>query len=164
MSESSFRLVPLPRVCVKTGTPTADVLTIKGSAAPSWSWFMIIFGFLPWLVASLARSKRYTIRVPMRAAVWRRHRTIRRAAFIAFVAGLVLAIVATVQGRDNSAILLFPSFVAMAVYAGNEWFNTIGVQLTRDGGLLLTRVHPDFQRALLDSHRGNQTMDHVPGS
>ena len=164
MSESSFRLVPLPRVCVKTGTPTADVLTIKGSAAPSWSWFMIIFGFLPWLVASLASSKSYEIQVPMRAAIWRRHRKIRRAAFIAFVAGLVLAIVATVQGRDNSAILLFPSFVAMAVYAGNEWFNTIGVQLTRDGGLLLTRVHPEFERALLDSQRGSRAGDQIHGT
>ena len=164
MSESSFRLVPLPRVCVKTGTPTADVLTIRGSAAPSWSWFMIIFGFLPWLVASLASSPSYEIQVPMQAAVWRRHRKVRRAAFIAFVVGIVLAIVATIQGHDNSAILLFPSFVAMAAYAANEWVNTIGVQLTRDGGLLLTRVQPGFQEALLDPRNSSQTRDHVPGA
>lgn len=80
VSESTFRVVPLPRVCVKTGTPTADLLTIRGSAAPGWSWVMIVFGFLPWLVANLATSKRYAIEVPMHGAVWRRHRRVRRAA------------------------------------------------------------------------------------
>lgn len=157
VSESTFRVVPLPRVCVKTGTPTADLLTIRGSAAPGWSWVMIVFGFLPWLVANLATSKRYAIEVPMHGAVWRRHRRVRRAALALFVAGVVLAIVATTQGRANSAILLFPAFVALAVYAGNEWFNAIGVRLSADGGLLLTRVHPGFARALLESRRSSRT-------
>jgi hypothetical protein len=164
VSESTFRVVPLPRVCVKTGTPTADVLTIRGSAAPGWSWAMIVFGFLPWLVASVASSKRYAIEVPMHAAVWRRHRSVRRAALILVVAGVVLALVAVSQGRDNSAFLLLPAFIGMAFYAGNEWFNTIGVHLTRDGGLLLTRVHPDFERALLESLRETRTGGHAPGT
>ncbi|WP_457256577.1 hypothetical protein [Pedococcus sp. P5_B7] len=168
VSESTFRLVPLPRVCVKTGIPTADVLTIKGSAAPGWSWVMIVFGFLPWLFASLASSKSYEIQVPMQAAVWRRHRRVRRAAFVLFVVGVTLAIIATTQGRQNSAFLLFPAFVGLAVYAGNEWFNTIGVHLSRDGGLLLTRVHPEFERALLDltarEPRGSRGADHAPGT
>jgi hypothetical protein len=115
ISESTSRFVPLPRVCVKTGTPTADLLTIRGSAAPGWSWFMIVFGFLPWLFASVASSKPYAIEVPMHSAVWRRHRKVRRAAVVLFLAGVALAIVATAQGLDNSAILLFPAFVGMAV-------------------------------------------------
>ena len=142
VSESTFRVVDLPKVCVKTGIPTADELTLRGSAAPSWSWFMIVFGFLPWLVASMASSQSYAITVPMQAAVWRRHRSVRRAAVVLFVVGVALALVATAQGRDNSAFLLLPAFLGAAVYAGNEWFNTIGVQLSGDGGLLLTRVHP----------------------
>jgi hypothetical protein len=162
ISESTSRLVALPRVCVKTGTPTADVLTIRGSAAPAWSWFMIVFGFLPWLFASVASSKPYALEVPMHAAVWRRHRQTRRAAWILFVAGVLLTIVATVQGAANSAFLLFPSLLGMAVYAGNEWLNTVGVQLTRDGGLLLTRVHPGFKQALNDSRSGVHTDEHVP--
>jgi hypothetical protein len=59
--------------------------------------------------------------------------------------------VAVTQGRHSSASLLVLAFVAMGVYAGNEWFTTVGVQLAKDGGLLLTRVHPGFERALLDS-------------
>jgi hypothetical protein len=161
ISESTSRVVALPRVCVKTGTPTGDVLTIRGSAAPAWSWFMIVFGFLPWLVASMASSKRYAIEVPMMASVWRRHRSVRRAAFLLFVAGIVLAIVATAQGRQNSAILLLPAFAGLALYAGNEWFNTVGVQLAKDGTLLLTRVHPDFERALLDPRQGARTGGHA---
>ena len=70
---------------------------------------MIIFGFLPWLVASLASSKSYEIQVPMQAAVWRRHRRARRAAVALFVAGVTLAIVATIQGRPNSGVLLIPA-------------------------------------------------------
>ena len=88
---------------------------------------------------------------------WRRHRKVRRAAFILFVAGVALAIVATLQGRDNSAVLLLPAFLGMAAYAGNEWFNTIGVRLSRDGGLLLTRVHPAFERALAELNRTSPT-------
>ena len=167
VSETTCHVVPLPRVCVKTGTPTADVLTIRGSAPPAWSWVMIVFGFLPWLVANLSTSKHYSIEVPMHSAVWRRHRRVRRAAFVLFVAGVTLTIVATTNGRQNSAILLVPAFVAVAVHAGNEWFNTIGVRLAKDGGLLLTRVHPGFERALLDArldarldpHRGSSARD-----
>ena len=162
MSESSFRLVPLPRVCVKTGTPTADVLTIRGSAAPGWSWFMIVFGFLPWLVANLATSKRYVIEVPMRAVVWKRHRALRRAALYLFVTGVAFAIIATTQGWQNSAILLIPAFAGLALYAGNEWSNTIGVYLTRDGGLLLTRVHPGFKQALINSGSATHSGEGVP--
>lgn len=162
VSETHSRLVPLPQVCVKTGTPTVDVLTIKGTAAPGWSWFMIVFGFLPWLFASVASSKPYEIRVPMQSAVWGRHRTIRRYALLLFATGLVLAVVATVQGRDNSAILLFPSFLALVGYAVNEWVNTVGVHLTKDGGLRLSRVHPRFAQAVIDSRRAAASDRQVP--
>jgi hypothetical protein len=162
VSESTFRVVPLPQVCVKTGVPTADVLTIRGSAAPGWSWLMIVFGFLPWLVANLATSRRYTIEVPMQAVVWKRHRAARRAALYLFVTGVAFAVIATTQGWQNSAILLIPAFVGLALHAGNEWVNTIGVHLSRDGGLLLTRVHPGFERALLESLRGSPTGGQAP--
>ncbi|NYG08214.1 hypothetical protein BJ986_002701 [Phycicoccus badiiscoriae] len=156
ISESTMRVVPLPQVCVKTGTPTADVLTITGSAAPLWTGVLIVFGFLPWLVASLASSKRYAIEVPMHAAVWRRHRSLRRAALILVVAGITLVLVASIQGRDNAWLLLLPTFIGVALYVGNESMNTVGVHLSGDGGLLLTRVHPEFRRALLDADHGTQ--------
>lgn len=161
--ESTFRVVPLPAVCVKTGTPTADALTIRGSAAPGWSWAMLVFGFLPWLVANLATSKPYAIEVPMRAVVWRRHRRVRRAALYLIGTGVALTVAAMFLGSSNPALLLFPTLIGLAFYAGNEWFNTIGVHLSQDGGLLLTRVHPGFVRALLGSRPESPTGDHVRG-
>jgi hypothetical protein len=62
-------LLPLPRVCAKTGTPTADTLTITGRAAPLWSATLMLFGFLPWLVASWASSRPYTVTVPLKSLV-----------------------------------------------------------------------------------------------
>lgn len=151
ISDSVDHFRAMPKVCAKTGVHTRDTLTIKGRAAPTWSGVMLLFGFLPWAVAGLASSKPYTVVVPMRSAVWRRYRSWRRAGAWVAGAGIGLTLVAAALGRANPFLLLAPAAIGVFVLVGNEWFNAVGVRLAQNGGLVLTRVHPNFTAAMAES-------------
>ena len=140
----------LPRVCVKTGVPTSDTVELRGYGTAPWTGPMIVFGFAAWVLASVMSSQAYAVTVPMRAEVVRRHRAWRRASSLLVGAGLVLAVAAAWNGRDDAYVLLLASVVGMALALANEGGNAVGVQLSRDGGLTLTRVHPRFRRAVLE--------------
>ena len=140
----------LPAVCVKTGVPTQESVRLTGTAAPAWTGAMIFFGLFAWLVASWMTSRRYEIVVPFRNQVFQRYCKWRRAGRVLIVLGPLMAVVAAVSARDNAFLLLGVSVLGLAFTAANEWANAVGVRLSRDGGLLLTRVHPNFERALLE--------------
>ena len=98
-------------------------------------------------------SRRYVLVVPFRSDVFERYRKWRRASRILIVLGLAMALLAVVAGRENAFVLLGVSVVGMAVGLANDWVNAVGVRLSRDGGLVLARVHPDFQRAVLEHNQ-----------
>ena len=138
---------PLPAVCLKTGVPTGDRVRVRGRAAPSWAGATIVFGLVAWLFVSSASSRSYDILVPFRAEAWQRYRTLRRAASVTFWAGIVLAGVVGVAGASAPWMLLLLSVVGLAMFVVNDWRNSFGVRLGRDGALALTRVHRDFAAA-----------------
>ena len=137
----------LPRICVKTGVPTEDLVRVKGRAAPAWAGLTIVFGLVAWLFVSSASSRSYDILVPFRAESWQRYRTLRKGALATFWGGFVLAAVVGVLGGDHAWTLLLLSVLGMGTLLVNDWRNSFGVQLGRDGGLELTRVHDDFAEA-----------------
>ena len=153
VSRSGQQDVELPAVCVKTGTPTTDLVRLSGSAAPAWTGAMILLGIVAWLFTSWMASRRYDVVVPLKAAVLERHRAWRRASWVLVGVGLTMTLVAAVLGRPNAFILLMVLVAGMAFHLVNEWINAVGVQLAGDGALVLTRVHPDFARAVLDQGR-----------
>ncbi len=144
----------LPSICVKTGEPTEDVLRVRGSAAPEWTTVMIVFGLLAWLAAQTMSSRRYNIVLPFDSAVLKRYRQWRRAAWSCAGLGVVLTVVAAGLASDYASIpLLIALLVAVAMGVGNEWANSVGVRLSREGSLVLTRVHPRFAAAVLEGER-----------
>ncbi|MEO6413540.1 MAG: hypothetical protein ABIO48_13225 [Pedococcus sp.] len=144
----------LPSICVKTGEPTDDVLRVRGSAAPEWTTVMVVFGLFAWLFAQTMSSRRYNIVLPFDSAVLRRYRKWRRAAWSCAGVGVVLTVVAAGMGSDYSSIPLLVALLgALAMGVGNEWANSVGVRLARDGSLVLTRVHPRFAAAVPEGER-----------
>jgi hypothetical protein len=139
----------LPPICVKTGQPTDETLTIRGAAAPSWTYVLILFGFLPWLIVRAFASRRYEVTVPLTREVWQRYREWKRAGWIGVGAGILLGLVAVALGRDRAFLLLGITVLGALLLFWNEWVNSIGVGLSRDGGLYLTRVHPAFRDAMV---------------
>ncbi|QGN58511.1 hypothetical protein [Nostocoides sp. HKS02] len=139
----------MPQICVKTGVPTADTLTIRGRATPVWAWAMIVFGFLPWLVAQAGSSHRYAITVPLQRAVFQRYRQWRRASWVLAALGITLMLGAAAVDGERALLLLAVTLVGLAWGLVNEWVNSVGIRLTREGALLMTRVHPAFREAVL---------------
>ena len=85
-----------------------------------------------------------------RAESFRRHRAWRRASLLLIGAGLALTATAALSGREDAYLLVLPSVMGMILAVANEYANMVGVRLSRDGGLFLTRVHPNFRRAVLE--------------
>ena len=140
----------LPAVCAKSGLPTPETVRVAGRAAPSWVAPMVLFGFLPWLLARTGASRRYELEVPLTADAWRRFRTFRSAGRAAALTGLVCSVVAAGTGAAVVTVLLL---AGVAVVGGvgllvNEWVNWFGVCLSPDGKYGLTRVHPRFADAV----------------
>lgn len=136
----------LPRVCVKTGVPTGDVVRVRGRAAPEWAGATILFGLVAWLFVSSLSSRSYDVVVPFRAEAWRRHRALRTASLATLWAGVALAVVVGVLG-GNGGFMLLLTLLGLAMLVVNDWRNSFGVRLGRDGALELTRVHDDFAAA-----------------
>jgi hypothetical protein len=115
---------------------------------------MIVFGIFAWLVAQTMSSRRYNVLLPFDSAVLRRHRKWRRATWSCAGLGVVLPVVAAGLGSDYASLpLLVALLVAVATGVGNEWANSVGVRLSRDGSLVLTRVHPRFAAAVPEGER-----------
>ena len=85
--------------------------------------------------------------LPFKREVLQRYRSWRRAGAFMIALGLILTVVAAALGGQNAAVLLGVSFVGLVFIIGNEWKNAVGVRLSDDGDLTVTRVHPDFERA-----------------
>jgi hypothetical protein len=153
VSATDSELVSLPPVCVKTGLPTDDVVTVRGNASPQWTGVMVVFGFLAWLASMLLSGRRYSLEVPLQEHVLRRHRDLGRAGVVAAVAGFLLGLVAAYGGGDAAIWFLGIAAAGLVICVVNEWVNSFGVRLAPDGSLVLTRVHPRFRDAVLDRTR-----------
>ncbi|SES27591.1 hypothetical protein SAMN05216199_2708 [Pedococcus cremeus] len=114
---------------------------------------MIVFGFLPWLAAAFLISERFDLRVPVDPAALARYRQWRQAALAVLAIGLVVGFFAAAANWGDPLILLGLAITGMVGYLVNEWVNWFGVCRTRDGALMLTRVHFSFSGALTAAHR-----------
>ncbi len=61
--------------------PTADTLTIKGRAEPTWTGAMLLFGLFAYLLARSGSSRAYEIIVPFRQDAFARYRQWKRASW-----------------------------------------------------------------------------------
>lgn len=137
----------LPALCVKTGVPTGESVRLSGAAAPGWTGAMILFGLFAWFFASSMASRRYVLVLPWRLELVRQYRSWRRGGWVLVAAGPVLAVAASAWGISAGALLLCVSVIGVVVIVSNEWRSSVGVRLSPEAHLVLTRVHPDFAHA-----------------
>ncbi|GIL34567.1 hypothetical protein PDTK01_06430 [Phycicoccus sp. DTK01] len=132
---------------MKSGVPTEDSVRLAGSAAPGWTGAMILFGILPWLFASTMSGRRYEVELPWRRDLVLRYRGWRRAGWVLVAAGPVMALVGASAGVERAGFLVWLSVLGLATVVVTEWRHSVGVRLSPEGVLVVTRVHPDFARA-----------------
>ncbi len=149
--------VGVPDVCTRHGEPAViRPKTIFQTRPPSWSYFLILLGALPYLVVVLALRKRITAPGwPMCARCRGRRRTLRLVALglflltiLSFAAGFV-----TTGDSELVAAAIIVAFVAFLGWAIALNLSAEGVlargDLTQDGqSLRLRRVSPAFAAAL----------------
>jgi hypothetical protein len=139
----------LPAVCAKTGVPCDGLVRDTLRVVPAWVAALVYAGVVPFLILRLYLSRRVEAKLPIAPARVQRIRSLVRAAWIAIVvaaAGLASAIFgAGVVG----VLALLVGVVAYLgiVFAGDLlWVGAIASR--RSDVVILTRVHPEFARAL----------------
>lgn len=148
------RIVVDSPVCAKTGRPTRQRVILRGSAMPTWVNFLFVFSFVGMLLAGAATSRRYVIDIPFSHEAhdkWRRGKTVAWAFGLAGAATIVLV---ASRGGSSMITLVGLAVVAVGLIVGlvNSAEGNVGVGLTRDNDLVLTRVHPAFAASLRADH------------
>lgn len=138
-------------ICVKTGQVTDQRAVIGGRTTPTWVTVLLVFTVIGFLFAQAMTSRRYRVDLPFSHAVHDRWRTTRRLAWIAAVAGAGALIIAGTSGTTHGSLWVGAgvALVAVALVVGtvNTVRNNVGVRVTRDDELVLTRAHPAFVEA-----------------
>lgn len=144
------RIVVDSPLCAKTGQPTTQRVILRGSAMPTWVNLLFVFSFVGMLLAGTATSRRYVIDMPFSHeahAKWRRGKKLAWA--IGLVGGATIVLSAS---REGSSVftLVGVTAVAVGVIVGlvNGAESNVGVGVTRDNDLVLTRVDPAFAATL----------------
>jgi fatty acid desaturase len=139
----------LPRVCAKTGVACDVLVKDRLRVVPRWVPPLAVLLIVPYFVARAYSSRNIEVQLPISAARQERIRLLVRAAWVALVlaaAGLAAALFrAGVVGV--LALLVGLLGYVVIVYLGDQMW--VGA---RPGPapdvVVLTRVHPEFVRAL----------------
>lgn len=106
----------LPPVCAKTGVPTDGYTKIRFSSAPTWTWILLLFGILPFLIAQYFATVHVEGIVPM-SDVAQRRVTVFNRLFIGLVAlGVVVIAVGFVLDTEAAVILVGLAILVAAVF------------------------------------------------
>ena len=64
----------LPPLCAKTGEPADGFAKVVSNSTPSWTWILLLFGILPFLIVHYFTTVRIVGLVPMSDVALRRGR------------------------------------------------------------------------------------------
>jgi uncharacterized membrane protein (DUF485 family) len=151
----------LPPICVKSGVPTEDTLTLRTRVATPGrlgvAWLLLLAGPLGWLgLAILAATRRpsetLTVELPLSEAAYRQLQQAKRAFWPLIVTMTVLFFAFLFALARHNPLLAGPlAFAALLVAAGwllalfqvRERSVTVGLDASRRW-VTLDRVHPTF--------------------
>lgn len=139
----------LPAVCAKTGVECDGLVRDSLRVVPRWVAALVWAGVVPFLILRLYFSRRVEVKLPIAPGRVQRIRTLVRGAWIAMVvaaAGLASSIFGA-GGVGILALLIGAVGYVSIVFIGDLlWVG--GIASRRADVVILTRVHPEFARAL----------------
>jgi hypothetical protein len=138
----------LPSVCAKTGVECDGLVRDSLRVAPRWV-AALAYTVVPFLILRLYFSRRVEAKLPIAPARVQRIRTLVRGAWIAMVAaaaGLASSIFGA--GAVGILALLIGAVAYVTIVFVGDLFWVGGVASRRADVVFLTRVHPNFARAL----------------
>jgi hypothetical protein len=138
----------LPYICVKTGLPAEVTRKVEIRRTPNWPIVLIIFGFIPFVVASLLATERVRAVIPFSAVADRRIRRARTAGF-ALLLGIPLGVAVAATIHEPWPLLVSLACLLLALCAA-AWSDalSVGGRIEDRYSLRLTRVSPAFANAV----------------
>ena len=149
MRREAFERGRFPPVCCKTGQH-GDVYSVwEFSHTPSWTYFLIIFGVLPFLVATAFASRRFSGILPMTSHAQDRLTSARRLVWILGIAGFGLVLSGLAWAQPLVAGLGAAVLAAWLITMACVWAWSPNAALDDDGDVVeLIRVHSAFVEAI----------------
>lgn len=143
----------LPFVCAKTGVPCDGLVKDRLRVVPAWVAALVWAAVVPFLILRLYTSKRVEAKLPIAPARVQRIRSLVRGAWIAMAlaaAGLASAIFGS--GAVGGVALVVGVVAYVAIVAAGDLLWVGAVASRRTDVVFLTRVHPEFARALNEQY------------
>lgn len=136
-----------PPVCCKTGEPAERYVRWQFRDTPRWTWVLLPFGVLPFLIASAFTERRFDGVLPTSRWANDRARLARRMCWLFGLASIALIAIGTIQGVVSA--------FAIGAAFGVLWLVCIGLSFAwspnarpRGQGVQLLNVHRDFVTAV----------------
>jgi fatty acid desaturase len=139
----------LPAICAKTGVPCDVLVKDRLRVVPRWVPPLAVLLIIPYFVGRAYASRNIEVKLPISPARQERIRLLVRTAWIALVVALAGLAASFFGAGTVSLIALLAGLAAyvVIVYVGDQMW--VGARPGPDpDGVILTRVHPNFARAL----------------
>lgn len=145
----------LPPVCVRTGRPADGLVPVRFRPVPGWTWLLLPFGVLPFLVATFFAGELVVGDVPAtRAVVDHQRRWRRRGVWLGLAAlvGVGLAVLGSSPVLAGLAVAC--GLTSLGILAW-RWATWITVKTDRNGiWVRISGVHDDFAEAVASGGYG----------
>ena len=139
----------LPLICAKTGVPCEVFVKDRLRVVPRWVPPLAVLLIVPYFVARTYTARNLNVELPIAPARQNRIRLLVRGAWIALVISLAGLSASFFGGGAPSALVFLAGLLVYlaVVYAGDQMW--VGARPGTDAdNVVLTRVHPNFVRAL----------------
>ena len=153
----------LPAVCAKTGVPCDGLVRDSLRVVPPWVAALVYAFVVPFLILRLYFSRRVEAKIPIAPARVELIRRLVRGAWIAIViaaAGLASAIFGA--GAVGVLALLVGVVAYLAIVFVGDLLWVGAVTSKRSDVVILTRVHPEFARALREQYESADDRTALP--
>jgi hypothetical protein len=111
----------LPPFCAKTGAPADGFATVEFTSTPAWTWILLLFGILPFLIARAFSRVRVVGLVPMSDAALRRGRVFTWTYLGAFALGIALIVIAVASESSIAAVSGIVALIAALLVTAIGW-------------------------------------------
>lgn len=111
----------LPPVCAMTGDPAEEYVRITFTSTPGWTWILLLFGILPFLIARAFSKTRVVGLVPMSDAALRRARSFNWIVGGLFGVGALILVLGMASDLSALAVAGTTAIAAAALIAMIGW-------------------------------------------
>jgi MFS family permease len=148
----------LPNRCFRSGELTDLAFPMKQFWQPSWVYWLVFLGVIPYLVASPMVGRYVELHVPLANRFYARHRQLKLFGFSCIVAGLVLLVLSFYTTTPSMALTL--AAAALALGFGLTSRRPLHLNIVDFSGdvLVLQDVHPRFLDAVESQRPKNKSI------